>query len=101
MPCYNHGAFIQEAVDSVLQQSYPNLELIIVDDASTDSRVHQIIKSLLKKDTRIKTIFLENNSGPAAARSSCIEGPAVDGRGREAVQKLKGEPAYAMHFVDA
>lgn len=77
MPCYNHGAFIQEAVDSVLQQSYPNLELIIVDDASTDSRVHQIIKSLLKKDTRIKTIFLENNSGPAAARNRGIE--AADG----------------------
>lgn len=73
MPCFNHAAFIEEAVESVLNQTYTNIELIIIDDASTDPAVRPKIKSLSKKDQRIKAIFLDNNSGPSAARNLGIE----------------------------
>lgn len=55
---YNGESIIRETIDSILQQSYRNLEIIIVDDASTD-RSREIISSY--KDSRIKTIFLEKN----------------------------------------
>lgn len=73
MPCYNHGAFIEEAVDSVLHQSYPNIELIIVDDASTNEDVREKINAIQKKDRRIKAIFLGKNSGPSVARNRGIQ----------------------------
>ena len=73
MPCYNHGEFIEEAVDSVLQQSYQNIEIIIVDDASTDKNVREKINAIQEKDSRIKSIFLDENSGPSEARNRGIE----------------------------
>jgi glycosyltransferase involved in cell wall biosynthesis len=57
MPAYNYDKFIQEAIDGILNQTYQNFELIIVDDGSTDSTW-----SILKKQTdpRIKIIHKEN-----------------------------------------
>lgn len=53
IPTYNVEKFIEDAIQSVLDQSYSNLEIIIVDDASTDS-TYSILKMLEKKDKRIK-----------------------------------------------
>lgn len=55
---YNHAAFIQEAITSVLNQTISNLELIIVDDASTDDTA-KIVQKV--KDDRIQFIRLEQN----------------------------------------
>jgi glycosyltransferase involved in cell wall biosynthesis len=60
--CYNHGRFVNEAIESVVRQSYPNIEVIIVDDASTDNSVGEI-KSLLARYPQIKFIPLERNQG--------------------------------------
>ena len=39
IPSYNHANFIKEAIQSVINQSYPNIELIVIDDGSTDGSV--------------------------------------------------------------
>jgi glycosyltransferase involved in cell wall biosynthesis len=57
MPCYNAAGFISNAIESVLNQTYPNFELIVVDDGSTDNSA-EIIKSFT--DIRLKYIYQEN-----------------------------------------
>src|SRR5215510_7816825 len=63
MPAYNGERFIKQAIESVFAQTYPNWELIVVDDGSTDNTV-QIISSFA--DSRIVYIHQENR-GQAAA----------------------------------
>lgn len=53
IPCYNQQEFIEEAVDSVLAQTYPNVEIITVNDGSTDNS-HEIIQKILFKNPEIK-----------------------------------------------
>ncbi len=67
MTTYNGERFLSEAIESILQQSYTNLELIVVDDGSTDSSA-SIIRSFSARDSRVRGIFLEKNLGiPKAA----------------------------------
>jgi teichuronic acid biosynthesis glycosyltransferase TuaG len=61
MPCYNSSRFVARAILSVLHQTYKNLELIIVDDCSTDD-TKKIIKKFLKQDKRIKFYTTKKNS---------------------------------------
>jgi glycosyltransferase involved in cell wall biosynthesis len=58
MPVYNGEEFVTDTIESVLNQTYRNLEFIIVDDCSTD-RSREIIENY--EDARIKRIFLEKN----------------------------------------
>lgn len=69
MPVYNKDKYIKESIESVLNQSYKDFELVIVDDASTDNS-NRIIKSF--KDKRIKLIELEKNVGVAEAPNTAI-----------------------------
>lgn len=64
--CYNHDRFVQEAVESVINQSYRNIEIIVVDDASTDNSA-AIIRQLVLKHPAIKGLLLEKNLGNCAA----------------------------------
>lgn len=70
VPAYNAEKYISDMIESVLQQTYPYFELIIVDDASTD-RTAQIVQSF--RDKRIKLIRHTSNKGPGAARNTAIE----------------------------
>jgi glycosyltransferase involved in cell wall biosynthesis len=64
MPSYNHALYISEAIESVLEQSIRDVELIIIDDCSIDNS-KEIILNHKKKDARIRTIFHEQNLGIA------------------------------------
>ena len=70
IPNYNRENSIIKAIESVLNQSFTNFELIVVDDCSTDNSL-KVIKAV--KDPRIKVVRLEKNSGAAAARNYGIE----------------------------
>ena len=70
-PCYNGSQFIKDAIESVISQTYPNWELLITDDCSTDTSV-DLILPYTQKDQRIKLFVLENNSGAAVARNKSI-----------------------------
>ncbi|HHL53227.1 MAG TPA: glycosyltransferase family 2 protein, partial [Flammeovirgaceae bacterium] len=63
---YNHAAYVGEAIASVLAQNYPRVELIVVDDGSSDASVSAIKQALAgKKD--IKFIALQENIGNCRA----------------------------------
>lgn len=66
-PVYNGAKYLEPFLQSVLQQSFPHFELIMVDDGSTDSSV-EIIKSYQKKDSRIHLIG-QNHKGAGSARN--------------------------------
>jgi len=70
-PCYNSDRFINECICSVLEQTYTNWELLIVDDASEDSSKH-LINGFTEKDSRIRPFFLDKNVGAAEARNVAI-----------------------------
>ena len=59
MSTYNHAAFLGEALDSMLAQTYPNWELLVCDDGSTDSS-RQILTEYQDRDQRIRAFYKEN-----------------------------------------
>lgn len=71
-PSYKSKRFISQTIESVIAQTYENWEMLIVDDCSPDDS-NELIEKYCKKDSRIKLIKLEKNSGPAIARNRAIE----------------------------
>lgn len=69
IPAYNNANIIGTTIDAILEQSYRNFELIIVDDASTDNTV-QVIKGY--HDSRIKLYNNEKNMGMAGNWNRCV-----------------------------
>lgn len=74
MGVYNAGNdnMLQNAIDSILNQSYRNFEFIICDDGSTDD-TYRILKKLAVIDTRIVLLQNKNNLGLAASLNKCLE----------------------------
>ena len=64
--CYNHERFVREAVESVLNQTYTTIQLILVDDASTDNTA-QVIQAIKDAHPSIEILILENNVGNCTA----------------------------------
>ncbi|OWK74515.1 hypothetical protein CBW16_03655 [Flavobacteriaceae bacterium JJC] len=71
LPAYNAEQFIKESVESILAQTYNNIELIIVNDGSTDGTA-RLSEELAVKDSRIKVIHQENQ-GVSAARNNGLK----------------------------
>jgi len=69
IPCYNQGSFLQEAVESVLEQTYQNFEIIIINDGSTDAATVALLKNYKQPRT---TVIHTNNQGLASARNNGI-----------------------------
>ncbi|MCI8326671.1 MAG: glycosyltransferase [Lachnospiraceae bacterium] len=70
IPAYNNADYIKETVESVLRQTYQNLELIVVDDNSTDHTV-EILESI--QDERLKIYHNEKNLGMVGNWNRCLE----------------------------
>lgn len=74
IPCYNDVAYIEQAVQSALSQSYSNIEVIVVDDGSNDET-----KAVLKKlEPSITQLITQENKGQSAARNHGIKASSGD-----------------------
>ena len=71
MPNYNKGKFINKAIQSVLNQTYNNWKLYIVDDNSNDNSI-KILKKY-KKKKKIKIFYLKQNKGPSYCRNLILK----------------------------
>jgi len=70
IPCYNYGHFLEEAIDSVLNQTLTNLEIIVVNDGSTDPNTIEILNNLDKPKTKV---IHQENLKQATARNNGIK----------------------------
>ncbi|WP_210463741.1 glycosyltransferase [Rufibacter roseolus] len=70
--CYNHSAFLREALDSVLAQTYPNLDILVVDDLSTDHSVG-IIEEYVQRYPQIRFIQHAKNLGNCASFNEALQ----------------------------
>jgi glycosyltransferase involved in cell wall biosynthesis len=69
IPCYNHGRYLDEAIDSVLAQTFGDFEIVVVDDGSTDAFTVDLLRGYRREKTRVlRTV----NMGLAAARNTAI-----------------------------
>jgi glycosyltransferase involved in cell wall biosynthesis len=68
IPAYNAGRFVGEAIESVLNQTFQDFEIIVIDDGSTDD-THDVVSSFGEKIIYIQ----QENNGPAAARNAGIK----------------------------
>ena len=71
VPAYNAEAFIDQALNSVLSQTYTNIEVLVVDDGSLDQTA-EIVKSIAQRDHRV-ILLQQSNTGVAAARNLAIQ----------------------------
>lgn len=71
-PVYNCALYLEDTIISVLNQTYSNFELILVDDKSSDDSL-MIAEKFAAKDSRVKVISLSKNSGAAVARNEGIK----------------------------
>lgn len=70
MPLFNCEAYVEEAINSIIHQTFPEWELIVVDDCSSD---RSLIIAQSFQDDRIKVYRHESNGGAAAARNTALE----------------------------
>lgn len=81
MPAYNHARFVEQAILSVAKQTYPNIELVVIDDGSTDATRDVIAASLDRLDREFPVRFLtQPNAGVCATLNrglSIAKGPFV------------------------
>lgn len=69
--CYNQAPFVAAALDSILAQTYPNLEVILVDDASTDDS-RSVLSRYAQAHPHWQTLFLPQNQGNCAAFNAAL-----------------------------
>ncbi len=92
VPVYNVKEYLQEALDSLLAQTYRNLEILVVDDGSTDGS-EKICDEYARKDARIQVIHQENQ-GLSGARNT-----AMDLMTGELVMFLDSDDAYHPEMI--
>lgn len=97
IPIYNVEKYISKTVDSVLNQTYRNIEIILVDDGSPDNCPH-LIDSMSKEDSRIKVVH-KPNGGVSSARNA-----GIDKAQGKYISFVDGDdwidPDYVQYFVN-
>ena len=78
MPTYNASRYIGASIESILSQTYKNLELLITDDHSTDPEILELLQSYAERDKRVRIFLMPENNGPGYARNNSIK----EARGR-------------------
>ena len=76
IPCFNAGDTIGRAIESALLQDWPNLEILIVDDCSTDNSVDVIQSYVNDQAPHVKLIQHHQNQGPAGSRNTVLQSAA-------------------------
>lgn len=69
IPCYNHGAYLMEAIDSVLASTFRDFEIIVVDDGSDEAETIAVLSEINRPKTRV---MQQKNKGLPAARNAGI-----------------------------
>ncbi|AMV73142.1 glycosyltransferase [Desulfuromonas sp. DDH964] len=111
IPCFNQGGYLDEAVNSVLAQTYSDFEIIIVNDGSTDVASNDLLSDYRRPQCRV---LLTNNQGLAAARNNGIRAAKgefilpLDADDRigpdylhEAVRILDADPKVGIVYCEA
>jgi glycosyltransferase involved in cell wall biosynthesis len=93
IPCFNHGRYLDEAVSSVLAQTFQDLEIVVVDDGSTDPDTRALLDRYERPKSRV---IRAPNGGPSAARNRAI----AEGTG-EYVLPLDADDRIAPGYVEA
>lgn len=111
IPCFNHGIYLGDALQSIHQQSFQDFEIIVVDDGSTDAgslaalaRLESQVSSLIR--TSNQGVIHARNTGIAAARGSYILALDADdkigpGYLEQAVARLDAKPALGIVYCKA
>ena len=73
MPSFNGAKHLAASIDSILSQTYINIELLITDDHSDDEETLSILKRFSEQDERVNVLYLDTNHGPGYARNKSIE----------------------------
>ena len=72
IPCFNKGEYVKEAIESVINQTYKNIEIVCIDDCSTDNS-YETLKELANKYENIILLRNEENKGVVYSRNTAIE----------------------------
>ncbi|EHB2862421.1 glycosyltransferase family 2 protein, partial [Campylobacter coli] len=99
IPIYNVEKYLKECLDSVINQSYTNLEIILVNDGSTDENSLSIAKEYTLKDKRI-TLFDKKNGGQSSARNVGIEYFSGEYKLKNKTQTIKENSLIEFNLED-
>jgi hypothetical protein len=102
MPVYNAGAYLAQAVESVLRQTHHDIELVIIDDCSTDGSA-KTIRRFARRDARVRPVYHAKNQGLAATLNEglALATSAYVARMDQDDESLPGRLAEQAAFLDA
>lgn len=102
MSVFNGGVYLNDAVESVLGQSYPRLEFIVVDDGSTDSTWEQL-EAFAERDHRLRLLRNQDNLGVAASLNRAISYAVGELIGRQDADDISvaGRIETQVSYLDA
>lgn len=95
IPVYNPGKYFIRCIESCINQTYTNLEIVLVDDCSTDPYTVQLLNEYAAKDSRIRLLKSPQNSGQAYCRNIGIE--ACKGK---YFALIDNDDSFAVRFIE-